>query len=46
MQPFKCPIINGQNGNAIGCYPSSGATFGAGNDLHVNNNANSNCMFI
>ena len=33
MQPFKCPIINGKNGNAIYCDPSYGATFGGGHDL-------------
>ena len=40
MQPFKCPISNGQNGNAIYCHPSYGAIFGAGNDLLIANNAN------
>ena len=40
MQPFKCPIIN--NGNAIYCPPSYGAIFGAGHDLLIYNNANSN----
>jgi hypothetical protein len=42
MQPFKCPIINGENGNAIYCHPSYGAIFGGGNDLHICSNANSN----
>ena len=42
MQPFKCPIINGQNGYAIYCNPSYGATFGEGFDLHIYNNANTN----
>ena len=42
MQPFKCPIINGKNGNAIHCYPSHGASFGGGCDLHIANNANTN----
>jgi hypothetical protein len=43
MQPFKCPIINGQNGNAIYCHPSHyGAVFGGGCDLLICNNANSN----
>ena len=42
MQPFKCPIINGKNGNAIGCNPSYGALFGRGNDLQIVNNANTN----
>jgi hypothetical protein len=43
MQPFKCPIINGQNGNAIYGGPSHGAVFGSnGNDLLICNNANSN----
>ena len=40
MQPFKCPIINGKNGNAIYCDPSYGAIFGGSNDLHIVNNAN------
>ena len=40
MQPFKCPIINGKNGYAIYCHPSFGAVFGAGNDLIIYNNAN------
>ena len=35
MQPFKCPIINGKNGNAIYCDRSKGATFGEGNDLAI-----------
>jgi hypothetical protein len=42
MQPFKCPIINDKNGNAIVCYPSYGAIFGGGNDLIIHSNANSN----
>ena len=42
MQPFKCPIINGKNGNAIYCHPSQGATFGGGHDLYIANNANTN----
>jgi hypothetical protein len=42
MQPFKCPIINGKNGNAIYCHPSYGAVFGTYGDLHIYNNANSN----
>jgi hypothetical protein len=42
MQPFKCPIINGKNGNAIYCYSSYGATFGEGHGLYICNNANSN----
>ena len=42
MQPFKCPIINGKNGNAIYCYPSYGATFGGSRDLVIYNNANTN----
>jgi hypothetical protein len=42
MQPFKCPIINGRNGNAIHCRPSYGATFGGGHDLYICDNANSN----
>jgi hypothetical protein len=43
MQPFKCPIINGKNGYAIHCHPSHyGALFGAGHDLVIYNNANSN----
>ena len=42
MQPFKCPIINGKNGNAIYCNSSYGATFGGGNDLCIYNNANAN----
>jgi hypothetical protein len=42
MQPFKCPIINGKNGNAIVCHPSYGAIYGGGFDLHISNNANSN----
>jgi hypothetical protein len=42
MQPFKCPIINGRNGNAIYCNSSYGAIFGSGNDLAIHNNANSN----
>jgi hypothetical protein len=42
MQPFKCPIINGQNGYAIYCNPSYGATFGGGHDLIISINANSN----
>jgi hypothetical protein len=42
MQPFKCPIINGKNGNAIYCAHSYGATFGAGHGLYISNNANSN----
>ena len=41
MQPFKCPIINGKNGNAIGCNPSYGAIFG-GHDLVIYTNANAN----
>ena len=35
MEPFKCSIINGKNGNAIYCNPSYGATFGEGNDLAI-----------
>ena len=42
MQPFKCPIINGENGKAIYCSPSYGATFAGGDDLHIANNANTN----
>ena len=42
MQPIKCPIINGRNGNAIYCYPSYGASFGGGHDLHIADNANTN----
>ena len=42
MQPFKCPIINGENGNAIYCDPSLGARFGRGHDLCIVNNANTN----
>ena len=42
MQPFKCPIINSRNRNAIYCYPSNGATFGGSHDLHIANNANTN----
>ena len=42
MQPFKCPIINGKNGNAIYCNPSYGAAFGGGHDLYICNNANAN----
>jgi hypothetical protein len=42
MQPFKCPIINGNNGTAIYCYPSYGAVFGSSGDLLICNNANSN----
>ena len=42
MQPFKCPIINGKNSNAIYCSPSYGATFGEGHDLYIYNNANAN----
>ena len=42
MQPFKCPIINGKNSNAIYCSPSYGATFGGGHDLRIANNANTN----
>ena len=42
MQPFKCPIINGKNGNAIACNPSYGAVFGIGSDLQIVNNANTN----
>jgi hypothetical protein len=42
MQPFKCPIINGRNGNAIYCLPSYGATFGGGHGLVIFSNANSN----
>jgi hypothetical protein len=42
MQPFKCPIINGNNCYAIYCNPSYGATFGGGHDLYIFNNANSN----
>ena len=42
MQPFKCPVINGKNGNAILCHPSYGATFGAGYDLYIVDNANTN----
>ena len=42
MQPFKCPVINGQNGSAIYCNSSYGATFGSGHDLNISNNANTN----
>ena len=42
MQPFKCPIINGKNGNAVCCNSSFGATFGGGHDLIIYNNANTN----
>ena len=35
MQPFKCPIINGKNGNAIYCDGSKGASFGEGKDLDI-----------
>ena len=42
MQPFKCPIINGKNGNAIYCNPSYGAVFGGGHDLVIADNANTN----
>jgi hypothetical protein len=42
MQPFKCPIINGQNGNAIHCGSSYGALFGGGHGLYISSNANSN----
>ena len=42
MQPFKCPIINGKNGNAIYCDLSYGAIFGGGLDLVISNNANTN----
>jgi hypothetical protein len=42
MQPFKCPIINGKNGNAIYCLPSYLAIFGGGHGLVIYNNANSN----
>jgi hypothetical protein len=44
MQPFKCPIINGKNGNAIYCLPSYLAIFGGGggHDLVIFSNANSN----
>ena len=37
MQPFKCPIINGKNGNAIYCDGSKGASFGEGKDLDIGN---------
>ena len=42
MQPFKCPIMNGKNGNAIYCYPLYGATFGGRRDLVIYNDANTN----
>ena len=42
MQPFKCPIMSGKNGNAIGCNPSYGAFFGGGHDLYISDNANTN----
>ena len=42
MQPFKCPIINGKNVQAIYCNSSYGATFGGGHDLYIANNANTN----
>ena len=42
MQPFKCPIINGKDGNAICCHPLNGARFGAGCDLIIYDNANTN----
>ena len=42
MQPFKSPIINGQNAHAICCNPSRGASFGGGHDLHIADNANAN----
>jgi hypothetical protein len=45
MQPFKCPIINGKNGNAIYCHPQNGTVFGGyggGFDLVISSNANSN----
>jgi hypothetical protein len=42
MQPFKCPIINGKNGNAIHCGSSYGALFGTGHSLYISSNANSN----
>ena len=42
IQPFRCPIINGKNGNAIISNPSYGALFGAGHDLQIVNNANTN----
>ena len=41
MQPFKCPIINGQNCYAIYSHPSHGANF-AGGDLYIAPNANTN----
>ena len=42
MQPFKCPIINGNNSYAIYCDRTYGATFGGGNDLYISDNANTN----
>ena len=42
MQPFKCPINNGQKDNAIFSHPSYAALFGRGHDLYIANNANTN----
>ena len=42
LQPFKCPIINGKNSNAIYCSPWNGPTFSGVADLYIANNANTN----
>ncbi len=40
--PFKAPLKNQNDGNAIRAYPSYGPTFGRAHDLYISNNAASN----
>ena len=50
MRPFKCPVKDRQNGEAICCYHDHGAVFGGcgrggrggGHDLFISSNANRN----
>ena len=42
LPPFKAPLKDQNDGNAIFPYPDYGPTFGRGRDLHISNNAASN----
>ncbi len=42
LPPFKAPLRNENDGNAIGAWPVVGPVFGSGHDLMISNTAASN----
>ena len=42
LKPFKCPIYDRRNEKAIWCDSTCGAIFGAGHDLLISSDANTN----